>query len=198
MLRFASFLVCATAVCGLANGQTTGSPFEPEVQGLILEAKVDPAAVFPAFDQELVAFIGAGELRARIDNWNFRGRNYRLSVFVVPAGAPLPTMQLPESTSAAMLVQAGIRMESLFHYSNPDLGPGLAVAGRVMQKFGGVGQIEPGILWMLGFTFPADSIGVANQHPVAFDRVTIWSPGETTVYLGRAQGSILVAAPRGR
>jgi hypothetical protein len=196
-LLFAA-LIGLAAVEGVAVAQTSGSPYEPEIQQLVLEVKVDLANVRPAFDSELSALIASGpyELRVRIDNWNPRGRNYRLSAFLVAPGSPLPTPQVPESTSSTMIVQAAVRMESIFHVKYADSGPGVAFAGRVFMKFGGIAEIEPGEVWMFGFAYPSDVMERTSPAQTEFKHVTLWSPNSINVFSPTASGSILVAPPR--
>src|SRR5690242_6083602 len=61
---------------------------------------------------------------------------------------------------------------------------------------GGVGQVEPGEVWMFGFSYPADTLNRAPMTGVELTNVTIWSPSQLNVWSKTATGAITVAPPR--
>jgi hypothetical protein len=179
------------------TAQTTGSPYEPELQQIVLEGKVDPANLKP-LEPGLASLVADGslEIRFRIDSWAFKSRTYRMSFFVVTAGSPLPTPgpQLPDPTSSSMIVQANIRAETIFHHRY-DTGPMIAFAGRVAMSLGGIGQTNPGEVWMIGFSYPNEAFNPAGAPQAAFQQVSVLSPGQINAYIQAATGSITVALP---
>lgn len=197
--RLLASMIGLAAASVMASAQTTGSPYEPELQQLVLEGKVDVANIKPV-EPEFAAFVASGpyELRVRLDNWNFRGRNYRVTIFVVAPGAPLPTPgpQLPDPTSATVVAQFVARVETIFHVKYADSGPGIAFGGRVIQRLGGFGELELGEVFMAGFAYPVEGINATAAVPATFRQVTVWSPNSFNAYVGDAPGSIQVAPPR--
>lgn len=191
-------LLTLPTVSVTAMAQSTSGPYEPELQQLVLETKIDLANIRPAPADDFAALLKSGELRYRIDNWNFRGRNYRMSIFLVAPGSPLPTpaAQLPEATSSMMIVQAGVRTETIFHVNYADSGPGIAFGGRVLMKIGGIGNIEPGEVWMAGFAYPPEAMTLGPAVAATFKQVTVWSPNAVNAFSETATGTIQVAPPR--
>jgi hypothetical protein len=184
------------AACCTGSAQTSAGPYEAEVLQLVMEVKVDPASLRPMPESDLLNLVASGpyELRLRIDNWNARRHNYRLSVFLVAPDSPIPTNPVPDPASSQMLFQAVVRAESIFHTDYGDSGPGLAVAGRVSDQIGGFGQIDPGEVWAFGLTYNRDAIGAPSAVNGAFRDITIWAP-PTNGYMANAAGFIRVAVP---
>jgi len=193
------FAVCAVAftlhmaTTVPAFSQTTGSPYEPEIQSLVLEAKIDPANMKP-LPPDFAAALSNAELRVRIDTWALRPRTYRFTLFLVAQGAPIPTTQLPALTSSTLIVQGVARAESINHAFNVD-GPSVAIIGRVTQKLGGVGELDPGELLVLSFRFPDTAVG---SEPVAIEaqNLTVFSPGDIVFWAPTAVGTMQVSPAR--
>lgn len=180
---------------------TTSSPYEPEMQVLVLEAKVDLAAIkvpggLPAALTGLVSS-GLVEFRARIDNYDPVARTARTTLFITPPSTPLPapSAAVPGPTDQTMISQNTLRCENLAYLKATSAGtPGIQVGGRFTNFLGGALAVPPGTPFVFTFAYPAAATAAGGASSAQFAELSFVIAGGLNLYAPAPAGSITVVA----
>jgi len=196
----AGFLACvATSLFG--QTPTTSSPYEPELNSIVLESKVDLANVkTPApLPGEVVGILATGivELRARLDKYDPVARTFRSTLYLAqPATAiPAPDALVPAPGDLTLVSQAVLRVESIYHVKGSPLSIGLA--GRFATILGGSPQlpIPTGAPFLCSFSYPASGLSATGEPSATFGELSFLIPGQLNLYAPAPVGSITVTPP---
>jgi hypothetical protein len=191
----AGLLACLVASLTL-SGQTTSSPYEPELNSIVMESRVDLAnlktpAALPAALTGLVA-TGAVELRSRVDNYDPVARTVRTTLFLAIPSKPLPLAaeDVPAATDATMVSQSVLRVESIYHVKGASLAIGMA--GRFVNFLGGQLPIPVGTPFLFSFTYPSTAVSSTGEPNATFGELSFLIPGTLNLYSPAPVGSITV------
>lgn len=194
----AGMFACVAASLTL-SGQTTSSPYEPELNSIVMESRVDVAnlktpAPLPAQLTGLIA-TGAVELRSRVDNYDPLGRTVRTTLFLSIPSAPLPSPSaaLPGPADATMISQSVLRVESIYHVKGTPLAIGMA--GRFVTFVGGQLPIPVGTPFLFSFSYPNDAVSTTGDSNATFGESSFLIPGQLNLYSPGPVGSITVTPP---
>ena len=195
--RIAGMALCLATTL-TATAQTTSSPYEPELNSIVMEASVDLANLkLPGgVPGTLVTFVTAGaQLRSRVDNYDPVARTFRTTLYLTAASAPipLPASALPTATDPSIVSQSILRVESIYHVKGTPLSIGLV--GRFVNFVGGSLPVAPGTPYMFTFSYPPGALGSGGSSNATFTESSLLIPGALNVYSPALVGSITVTPP---
>ncbi len=190
--RTALLLVAAVS----ASAQVPGSPYEPQIAELVLEARVplsnlitSPSGTAPLPDSVLAQLqSGQLEMRGRIE-YNRAARVFRIWQMLVPAGTPLPQPQSPPLNAPNIPTSADVSVDSIrwsqFVKRDGGVRQAVIVIGRVITRHGAFGS-DPGDTLLFSFGF---------ERPDTVTFLTVHAPGEVAVVAQQVAGVFRMADP---
>jgi len=108
---------------------------------------------------------------------------------------PAPADAVPDPTQITLILQAVLRVESIYHMKGSPLAIGFA--GRFATILGGSPQlpVPPGTPFLGSFSYPASGLSATGEPNATFGELSFLIPGQLNLYAPSPVGSITVTPP---
>ena len=191
-------IIACLAVSASVAAQTTSSPYEPELNSIVMESSVDIANLktpAPLPGSLLTILQIGGQLRSRVDNYDPVARTVRTTLYISAASQPMPlaAADVPGPGAPTLVSQSTLRIDTIYHVKGSPLAIGMA--GRFVNSPTAPLTVAVGTPFLFSFSYPADALNAGGSPTATFGESSFLIPGTLNLYSSAPVGSITVTPP---